>query len=40
MPKEDQDLFVKTALEVGKFERKINRDAEEAKLKDMASTEG
>jgi tripartite ATP-independent transporter DctP family solute receptor len=36
MPKEDQDMFVKTAYEVAKFQRKINRDAEEAKLQDMA----
>ena len=27
---------MKTALEVAKFQRKINRDAEEAKLQDMA----
>jgi TRAP-type C4-dicarboxylate transport system substrate-binding protein len=37
MPKEDQELFVKTSYEVGKFQRKTNRDAEEEKLKDMAS---
>jgi TRAP-type transport system periplasmic protein len=37
MPKEDQELFLKTALEVGKFQRKLNRDAEETKMKDMAS---
>ena len=36
MPKEDQQLFVKTGLEVAKFQRKINRDAEETKLQDMA----
>jgi tripartite ATP-independent transporter DctP family solute receptor len=36
MPKEDQELFVKTAYEVAKFQRKVNRDAEEAKLQDMA----
>ncbi|MDO9229437.1 MAG: hypothetical protein Q7U03_07720, partial [Syntrophales bacterium] len=36
MPREDQQLFVKTGLEVAKFQRKINRDAEEAKLQDMA----
>ena len=36
MPKEDQKLFLRTALEVAKFQRKINRDAEEAKLKEMA----
>ena len=40
MPKEDQDLFMKTALEVGKYERKIIRDAEEEKLKDMATNRG
>ncbi|HSR12318.1 MAG TPA: TRAP transporter substrate-binding protein DctP [Thermodesulfobacteriota bacterium] len=37
MPKEDQDLFLKTALEVAKFQRKLNRDAEENSLKEMAS---
>jgi tripartite ATP-independent transporter DctP family solute receptor len=37
MPKTDQALFVKTAMEVAKFQRKINRDAEEAKLKEIAS---
>ena len=37
MPKEDQELFVKTSYETGKFQRKINRDAEEAKLKEMAA---
>jgi TRAP-type transport system periplasmic protein len=37
MPKADQELFVKTSYEAGKFQRKINRDAEESKLKDMAS---
>jgi tripartite ATP-independent transporter DctP family solute receptor len=36
MPKEDQEMFVKTAYEVAKFQRKLNRDAEEAKLQDMA----
>lgn len=36
MPKEDQEMFLKTAMEVAKFQRKINRDAEEAKLQDMA----
>ena len=35
MPKADQELFLKTSYEVGKFQRKINRDAEEAKLKEM-----
>ena len=37
MPKEDQDLFVKTGLEVAKFQRKLNRDAEETKMNEMAS---
>jgi tripartite ATP-independent transporter DctP family solute receptor len=37
MPKEDQELFLKTALEVAKFQRKINRDAEETSMKEMAS---
>jgi tripartite ATP-independent transporter DctP family solute receptor len=36
MPKADQELFMKTALEVAKFQRKLNRDAEEAKLQEMA----
>ncbi|MEJ5377368.1 MAG: TRAP transporter substrate-binding protein [bacterium] len=35
MPKEDQELFMKTALEVGKFQRKLNRDDEERKIKEM-----
>jgi tripartite ATP-independent transporter DctP family solute receptor len=37
MPKADQDLFKKTAMEVAKFQRKANRDAEEAKLQEIAS---
>jgi tripartite ATP-independent transporter DctP family solute receptor len=37
MPREDQELFLQTALEVAKFQRKINRDAEEASMKEMAS---
>jgi len=37
MPKADQELFVKTAYEVAKFQRKVNRDAEEDKLKEIAS---
>jgi len=37
MPKEDQDLFLKTALEVAQFQRKLNRDAEENSMKEMAS---
>jgi TRAP-type transport system periplasmic protein len=37
MPKEDQALFLKTSYEVGKFQRKVNRDAEEAKLKEIAA---
>jgi len=36
MPKADQDIFRKTAMEVAQFQRKVNRDAEEAKLKEMA----
>ena len=36
LPKADQEIVVKTALEVAKFQRKINRDGEEAKLQDMA----
>ena len=38
MPKADQQLFVKTGMEVAKFQRKLNRDAEEAKLKEMAKS--
>ena len=37
MTKEDQELFSRTALEAAKFQRKVNRDAEEESLKDMAS---
>lgn len=37
MPKADQQLFMKTAMEVAKFQRKLNRDQEEAKLKEMTS---
>jgi tripartite ATP-independent transporter DctP family solute receptor len=36
MPKEDQKLFLVTALEVAKFQRKINRDAEESRLQEVA----
>jgi tripartite ATP-independent transporter DctP family solute receptor len=36
MPKEDQQIIMNTALEVAKFQRKFNRDGEEAKLQDMA----
>jgi len=36
MPKEDRNLFLKTGMEVAKFQRKINRDEEEAKLKEVA----
>jgi TRAP-type transport system periplasmic protein len=36
MPKEDQELFTQTALEVAKFQRKINRDAEESRLQEIA----
>jgi tripartite ATP-independent transporter DctP family solute receptor len=37
MPTEDQEMFVKTAYEVAKFQRKVNRDAEESSLQDMAT---
>ncbi|PKN30919.1 MAG: C4-dicarboxylate ABC transporter substrate-binding protein [Deltaproteobacteria bacterium HGW-Deltaproteobacteria-21] len=37
MPMEDQELFLKTSYETGIFQRKINRDAEEAKLKEIAA---
>ena len=36
MPKDDQELFLKTALEVGRFQRKINRDAEESRLNEVS----
>jgi TRAP-type C4-dicarboxylate transport system substrate-binding protein len=36
MPKEDQELFVRTSYEVGKIQRKTNRDAEEAKIQEIA----
>ena len=35
MPKADQDILLKAAQEVAMYERKINRDEEEAKLKEM-----
>ena len=35
IPKEDQEIIAKTAQEVAAFERKINRDDEEKKLKEM-----
>lgn len=35
MPKEDQEIIQKTASEVAVFERKLNRDDEESKLKEM-----
>ena len=37
MPKEDQELFSKTAMEVAQFQRKINRDAEESRLQEVAA---
>lgn len=37
MPQGDRELFLKTALEVAKFQRKLNRDAEEKSMQDMAS---
>ncbi len=36
MPKADQEIFMKTAMECAKFQRKLNRDDEEKKLKEMA----
>ena len=36
-PRKTRELFSKTALEAGKFQRKVNRDAEEASMKDMAA---
>lgn len=38
MPKEDRQLFLKTGLDVAKFQRKINRDAEEAKLSEITKS--
>ncbi len=35
MPAADQELFRKTALEVAQYQRKVNRDAEAAKIKEM-----
>ena len=35
MPKADQELFMKTVLEVAAFQRKLNRDDEAKKLKEM-----
>ncbi len=37
MPRADQELFLRTALEVGRFQRRVNRDEEEAKLREIAS---
>lgn len=37
MPKEDQELFLKTALEVAKFQRKLNRESEEQKLREIVT---
>jgi TRAP-type transport system periplasmic protein len=36
MPKEDRELFQKTGLEVARFQRKVNRDDEDAKLAEIA----
>lgn len=35
MPKADQEIFMKTAMEVAQYERKLNRDSEESMLKEM-----
>lgn len=35
MPKADQEIFAKTALEVAAYQRKLNRDSEEKSLKEM-----
>jgi tripartite ATP-independent transporter DctP family solute receptor len=37
IPKADQDILLATAIEVGKFERQLNRDQEAGKVKDMES---
>jgi tripartite ATP-independent transporter DctP family solute receptor len=37
VPKEDQDMLLKTALEVAKFERKLGRDAEEKQINELAT---
>jgi TRAP-type transport system periplasmic protein len=36
MPKEDRQLFLRTGVEVAAFQRRINRDEEEAKLAEVA----
>jgi TRAP-type transport system periplasmic protein len=36
MPKSDQETVLETALEMGAYERKINRDSEEKSLQEMA----
>ena len=36
MPGEDKEWFLKTALEVARFQRKINRDAEESRLNELS----
>ncbi|MDF2813940.1 MAG: dicarboxylate transporter, DctP subunit [Paenibacillus sp.] len=35
IPKEDQDIIAKAAMEVAQFQRKLNRDDEDKKLKEM-----
>jgi tripartite ATP-independent transporter DctP family solute receptor len=37
IPKADQEIIQKAAMEVAAFQRKVNRDAEEAKIKEMES---
>jgi tripartite ATP-independent transporter DctP family solute receptor len=37
VPKADQDIILATAVEVAKFQRKLNRDEEAGKVKDMES---
>lgn len=40
MPKDDQAVFLKTALEVAHFQRNINRDAEESRLAEVSGKGG
>jgi len=37
IPKADQDLMLKTALEVAQFQRKLGRDAEEKQISELAA---
>ena len=37
IPKEDQDMLLKTAREVAQFQRKLGREAEEKQISELAS---